>query len=555
MTDTHSTPAQDGNLPTLPPMQLAQLEDGHWSRECEVLVAGFGAAGAAAAIAAHEAGANVMLADRFEGGGASAKSGGIVYAGGGTKHQKKAGYEDTPANMFNYLRLETGDAVSETTLKRFCEDSVGLLEWLESMGAAFDSDAPPPKTSYPKDGVYLYYSGNEGISPYADHATPAPRGHRMRDKGLSGHALFAVLRARVESLGIPCMARSALRRLITVEGTVVGAELWQLPPGSDAEKQHRRLTGWAETIHNGLPGLADRLRRRALAIELRDAKPVQVRATRGVVLTTGGFIFNRQMVGEHAPKYLDNMRLGTTGCDGSGIRLGASVGGQPQRLHKVSAWRFINPPQPWARGMVVNWNGQRFCNEQAYGAKLGVAMIEHHNARAWLVLDATQRKAALRDALFGKLWLFQSIPAIFLMLFSKRANTLAQLAIRLGIPAERMLATQAAYNAAARGEAEDELGKRGEFLQALDGKRWYAIDIAPTNPLFPCPAITLGGLKIDETTGAVVDQHDKPIPGLYAAGRAAIGVASNNYVSGLSLADCLWSGRRAGRQFAADNAD
>lgn len=555
MTEIRNAPSRDGNLPTLPPLQLQQLEAGHWSRECEVLVVGFGAAGAAAAIAAHEGGSNVVIADRFDGGGASAKSGGIVYAGGGTAHQKKAGYDDTPANMFNYLRLETGNAVSEAALKRFCEDSVGLLEWLESMGATFDSDAPPPKTSYPKDGVYLYYSGNEGISPYADHATPAPRGHRMRDKGLSGHALFAVLRARVESLGIPFMPRSSLRRLITVDGVVVGAELWQLPPGSDAEKRHRRLTAWAEKVHNALPGLADVLRRQALAIELRDAKPVQVRATRGVVLTTGGFIFNRQMVSEHAPKYLDNMRLGTTGCDGSGIRLGESVGGQAERLHKVSAWRFINPPQPWARGMVVNWNGQRFCNEQAYGAKLGVAMIENHHARAWLILDTAQRKAALREALFGKLWLFQSIPALFLMLFAKRAKSLARLATRLGIPPERMLATHAAYNAAARGEAEDELGKQGDFLQALDGQRWYAIDIAPTNKLFPCPAITLGGLKVDETTGAVLNDKGQPIAGLYAAGRAAIGIASNNYVSGLSLADCLWSGRRAGQQIAAAATD
>ena len=51
---------------------------------------------------------------------------------------------------------------------------------------------------------------------------------------------------------------------------------------------------------------------------------------------------------------------------------------------------------------------------------------------------------------------------------------------------------------------------------------------------------------MNEQNGAVVNAEGQDIPGLYAAGRAAVGIASNRYVSGLSLADCLWSGRRAG---------
>ena len=102
------------------------------------------------------------------------------------------------------------------------------------------------------------------------------------------------------------------------------------------------------------PGVSDMLRRRALAVELAEARPLLVRARAGVVLSTGGFIFNREMVARHAPKYLRNFRLGTSGCDGSGIRLGQSVGGECARLERVSAWRFINPPLAWARGMIVD---------------------------------------------------------------------------------------------------------------------------------------------------------------------------------------------------------
>ncbi len=54
-----------------------------------------------------------------------------------------------------------------------------------------------------------------------------------------------------------------------------------------------------------------------------------------------------------------------------------------------------------------------------------------------------------------------------------------------------------------------------------------------------------------EETGAVVRADGRKITGLYAAGRAAFGIASNHYVSGLALADCIWSGRRAGAAAAS----
>src|SRR3546814_7437488 len=111
----------------------------------------------------------------------------------------------------------------------------------------------------------------------------------------------------------------------------LGVELRQLADGSKAAQQHRKLLRRAEAVHNIAAGWADRLRARAIAIELSEAKTVFVRAQRGVVLSTGGFIFNRAMVAQHAPKFLAPARLGATGCDGRGIRLGESVGGVPGR--------------------------------------------------------------------------------------------------------------------------------------------------------------------------------------------------------------------------------
>ena len=65
----------------------------------DIIVVGFGAAGAAAAIEAADNGARVLVLDRGYGGGATALSGGIVYAGGGTAEQRAGGYEDSPENM------------------------------------------------------------------------------------------------------------------------------------------------------------------------------------------------------------------------------------------------------------------------------------------------------------------------------------------------------------------------------------------------------------------------------------------------------------------------
>lgn len=533
------------------PVVLEHPDDAQWDERCDVLVLGFGAAGACAALEAAHCGASVLVCDRFEGGGASAKSGGVVYAGGGTTQQRKAGVTDTPQAMFDYLRQETGEVVSVETLRAFCDNSAAMIDWLAAHGVAFDASMPPVKTSYPADGYYLYYSGNEAVPEYARAAPPAPRGHRAKGKGLSGAVLFAALRSAVMRAGVRIHMQSAARRLVLDRhGKVIGAEVWQMQGW--AARLHRSLARLAEAMHNMAPAMADGLRRTVAALEARYARRIWVRAQRRVVLATGGFIFNRAMLAQHAPRYLRAWRLGTTGCNGSGIRLGQSAGGVCSHMGNVSAWRFINPPFAWARGMVVDADGRRICNEEMYGARLGHAMCEQADGRAWLVLDARLRRAALKECITGGLWLFQSGPALLLMLAGAiKAASIAELAGKTGMPAQRLAQTFDAYNAAACGAAADCFGKSDAMLAELKEAPFYAIDISIDSKIFPCPVITLGGLRVDESSGAVLRADGAPIGGLYAAGRAALGIASNHYVSGLSLADCVWSGRRAGRTATA----
>jgi len=146
-----------------------------WDDASDVVVIGFGAAGACASIEAADAGADVLVLDRFAGGGASAISGGVVYAGGGTTVQADAGVTDDVDAMFAYLQHETRGAVSDATLRRFCEESPAMIGWLQEQGVPFQGSLAPYKTSYPTNRHYLYYSGSELSA--RDLATPAPRGH------------------------------------------------------------------------------------------------------------------------------------------------------------------------------------------------------------------------------------------------------------------------------------------------------------------------------------------------------------------------------------------
>ncbi|MFK8330984.1 FAD-binding protein [Pseudomonas sp. BJa5] len=542
----------------LPPVRVTDSQALKWDDQCDVLVVGWGAAGACAALEARANGVDVLIADRFTGGGASAKSGGVVYAGGGTRQQLAAGINDSPQAMFDYLKHETCGVVSDATLRRFCEQSVANLEWLQSHGAPYGHEMPPGgKTSYPGDGYFLYYSGNELVPSHGGALPPAPRGHRTVGKGQCGAVLYGHLNAACLKAGVRPLLQAAARRLVQDhQGRVLGVELWRLPPGSKAADDHARLAARAERWQNLAPGYCDKLRQRVSQLEREHAQPYRVRARQGVILSTGGFIFNRELMRQHAPAYRRNFKVGATGCDGSGLRLGQTVGAASSGLERVSAWRFINPPHCWPKGIVVNREGRRFCNEEVYGATLGQPLMEEQGGRAWLVLDARLRAKAIRQALFGGYWWFQSVPALALMLLKPRkGKTPAQLAAASGMQAEALAQALQRNNAAARGEAEDAFGKSPGSREVLDQGPFYACDISVGNPIFPLGALTLGGLKVDEGSGAVLDEQEQPIAGLYAAGRTALGIPSHLYISGLSLADCVFSGRRAGAAVAGATAE
>lgn len=497
----------------------------------DVVVVGFGAAGACAAIEAARAGARVLICDRFYGGGATALSGGVIYAGGGTTTQRAAGVTDTPDAMFAYLSREVGDAVTPATLRRFCDESPAMIDWLASLGVPFQGSLCPYKTSYPSNRHYLYQSGSE--SSFGDTAA---RGHRTHGRGTSGKVLMKHL-ARAQRADV--RTGTAVTDLIITDGRVTGVRARTVTRHRAA---HRLLSRYAAKPGLYVPAIRRTLRKWIERIE-RAAETVEIRAN-AVVIASGGFVANRTMFREHTSQHHGGLPLGTLGDDGSGIGLGVAAGGATRLLDRVSVWRFISPPSALLGGVLVDRAGARIIDESRYGAAIGDALV---GRPGWLLIDDAVRTEARAQLRTQTVW-FQRWQTRYLLRTAVRGNTVTEVASKAGIDPAGLDATLGAYHA----DGPDPTGKPDAFRRRLATPPYHLLDISiRPSVAYPCPMLTLGGLVVHEDTGQVRRPDGSTIDGLYAAGRTAVGICSNSYVSGLSLADCVFAGRRAGRAAAA----
>jgi 3-oxo-5alpha-steroid 4-dehydrogenase len=523
-----------------------------WDEEVDVVVVGFGGAGACAAIEARDQGASVLVADRFFGGGATRLSGGVVYLGGGTELQKKADYDDTPEEMFKYLSLETKDAVGEEVLRAFCDTSVENFAWLRRIGVPMPPSGKVVKASYPLNDCTLYYSGNEKCAPYNEAARPAPRGHRTLGKGNTGGVLFSRLRKGAERAGADVRCYTQARRLVVDDGgAVVGVELREVAKEFPWRLLHQILFQLATYVGGFNPRACLFFQKQLLQLEAAHGHSRYVRARGGAILSAGGFIFNPEMVHQYAPDFPPfSLSLGTAGDSGQGIRLGQSVGGKVARMDRCTAWRFINPPLAWLRGALIGPDGTRICCEELYGGAIGEHMAAAHRGRGVLVLDATAMNAARQQVLRDRMQSFQRAFGFINNSFNrKKADTLEALGQVCRMPAGALPKAIEEYNKGVLA-GTDACGKSADHLHPIKTPPFYGIVLDFDRKSFVTPSMTLGGLVVDGTTARVIREDGTLIDGLYAAGRNAVGVSSNSYVSGLSIGDCVFSGRNAGRHAA-----
>lgn len=542
------------HVPIAAPLVIDDPDQHPWDLETDVAVVGVGLAGASAALEAAAAGAEVLALDRLAGGGASRLSGGVVYAGGGTRQQKEAGIEDSPENMYQYLRIQVGDVVEDATLRRFCQSSVANLEWLESFGVRFSSRYYKEKNSFPGGHWGLYHSGNEAYAPYNAQTTPAARGHVTQGSGyFGGPAMMqSMLKALRKHPQITLQSYARVSRLVVDREQQVVGLVYRL--GSQSGLLHGLRTALhtiASKLNIGLPRTGAPFRWLAGLYEAFDREQ-RVRVRRGVVLSAGGFVFNRAMVTEAiGSPPLTQHALGED-CNGSGIRLGLSLGALGKRLERLTYWRFYAPPHAWLQTLSVDTRGQRLCNEALYGATVADIMLERDAAgRGWLILDHTQMQAAWQQLREDKAFALaqKAMALMYIFRCTQKAASLPELAQQTGLPLARLEQTLHDYNQRIQAGQPDACAKPAAYRAELKTAPWYAIDIS-IGSKFACPSLTLGGLEVNEATGQVLRAPDQPITGLYAAGRNAAGLCAHTYISGLSLADCLFSGRRAGQHAA-----
>src|SRR5262245_25563886 len=471
-----------------------------WNFEADVVVVGFGAAGASAALEAAAAGARVTLFEVASGsGGTSAMAGGDVYLGGngGTPAQRANGFADATEDFFRYMMMAGGPDADEARVRLYAENALSHFAWLVEQGIPYRTSYLPGKRMAPGTGDCLIWSGSEDAWPFSQHARPCPRGHLPEVVGeMGGRLLVDRLARRAAELG----ARAHFDARVTA-----------------------LVADGARQVHGVVVRIDERQR--------------FARARRGVILCTGGFVLNAEMLRRYAPQAA---RLGADALsaghdDGSGIRMGQSVGGAAIHMDELFTTLPIYPPESHVKGILVNERGQRFINEDAYPGRIAVYCVRQLGDRIFLLVDHA---------------IFEQPTELSRITVAAVGESWEEVERELGMVEGTLVDTVRVYNRhAAKGE-DPLFHKTARWLKSLDEPPFAALACHLGQAFYPY--FTLGGLST-RPTGEVLTPEDEVVRGLYAAGRTCCGLPrwAEGYSSGMSLGDCTFFGRLAGRAAAA----
>ncbi|CEO99188.1 hypothetical protein PBRA_001094, partial [Plasmodiophora brassicae] len=266
---------------------------------------------------------------------------------------------------------------------------------------------------------------------------------------------------------------------------------------------------------------------------------------KAVVVTTGGFAANSDLLREHAPNVSDLPTTNGPWANGDGLRLISNAALVDMDQVQVHPTGLVDAADPTGRvkflapealrgvgGILVNDAGRRFVNELATRDVVSRAILDQHGAHAFLVLD---RAACDR---FGQSTIAFYVKRGLAHRFTSAGET--ELGAALAEALDR-------FGRSAAGDLDDEFG-RTVFPEKVTG----ANDEVIVMEVVPSVHYTMGGIRID-TRARILDQQGRVIPRAYAAGEVTGGVHGGNRLGGNSLLECVVFGRIAGRQAAEES--
>lgn len=276
---------------------------------------------------------------------------------------------------------------------------------------------------------------------------------------------------------------------------------------------------------------------------------VVLNANNGVILATGGFSANNEMLEKYNEIWPSLAGIKTTnhpGATGDGLVMAEKIGASLIGLSNIQLLPMGDPVTGSLSGNIeqgvenrifVNKSGNRFVDEGARRDVMTKALFDQEDAWLWVVLDGKNYPTPEKKNNFN-----ETIEELIAQGRAFKGDTLEELAAAIGVDPANLVKAVEEFNAAVDSGKADSFG-RTLFDTKIDTPPYYAGARVPT------VHHTMGGVEINEYT-QVLDTNGDIIPGLYAAGEVTGGIHGANRLGGNALADVTVFGRIAGESAA-----
>ncbi|MCI5957252.1 MAG: flavocytochrome c [Clostridiales bacterium] len=486
-------------------------------RSCDIVIVGAGGAGMTAAIVAADAGKSVVIVE------SQAMAGGNSVRATGGMNASKTAFQDE-----NEFGEEAG---VEKTLKSAADsyaDNAAVTELAQAVTAQWQAYQANPEGYF--DSVELMeldtMIGGKGINDV--NLVKA-----LCENSAEAVDWLTTIGANLTSVGsFGGASVKRIHRPVNDEGKTISVGTYIVPVLEKA-CQDRGIEFLFDTTAQSLRTDESTGAVTGVNAVTKDGGNVIVNA-KAVILATGGFGANLEMVASYKPELKGFMTTNAPGLQGQGIAMAEAVGAATVDMDQIQ----IHPTVQYdtaalitegLRGdgaILVNAEGKRFIDEVGTRDVVSAAEIAQTGSYSWLVVD---------QAMVDK----SSVIAGYIKKgFTVTGADYAELAAAMGVDADAFAATMDAWNACVESKTDAEFS-RTSFANPLNTAPYYAIKV--TAGIHH----TMGGLKIN-TAAEVLNANSEAIPGLYAAGEVTGGVHGANRLGGNAVADFVVFGRIAG---------